>query len=81
MGNTEKTRRVSICFVNQLDKSVTDYTLMCEGILGDLVYSRIGTEIISSHMPLTITIRSILDFEESKDLTVVGQTQRLSRYK
>jgi hypothetical protein len=54
---------------------------MSEGILGDLVDFRIGTEIISSHMPLTVTIRSILDFEDSRDLTVVGQTQRLSRYK
>jgi hypothetical protein len=54
---------------------------MSEGMLRDLVGFRIGTEIISSHMPLTISIRSILDFEESRDLTVAGQTQRLSRYK
>jgi hypothetical protein len=42
---------------------------------------RIGTEIISSHMPLTATIRRILDLEESRDLTVVGHTQRFCRYK
>jgi hypothetical protein len=68
-------------FVNQLSKSVIDYALMYEGTLRDLVDFRIGTEIISSHMPLTITLRSILDSEKNRDLTVVGQTQRLIRYK
>jgi hypothetical protein len=68
-------------FVNQLGKSVIDYALMSEGTLRDFVDFRTGTEIISSHMPLTITIRSILDLEESRDFTVVGQTQRLSKYK
>jgi hypothetical protein len=53
---------------------------MSEGILKDLVDFRIGTEIISSHMPLTITIRSIVDLEETRDLAVVGQTQKLRRY-
>jgi hypothetical protein len=67
-------------FVNQLGKSVINYALMSEGILRDLVDFRIGMEIISSHMPLKITIRSIVDLEESKDLAVVGQTQWLSRY-
>jgi hypothetical protein len=51
------------------------------GILRDLVDFRIGIEIIGSHMPLTITIRRILDLEESRDFPMVGQTQRLSRYK
>jgi hypothetical protein len=68
-------------FVKQLGKSVIDYALMSEVILRDLVDFRIGTEIIISHMPLTITIRNVLDLEESRDLTVVGQTQKLSRYK
>jgi hypothetical protein len=54
---------------------------MSEGTLRDLVDFRIGTEIISSHMSPTITIRSILDLEESRDLTVIGQTQRSSKYK
>jgi hypothetical protein len=45
-------------FVNQLGKSVIDYALISESILRDLVNFKIGTEIISSHMP--ITIRSIL---------------------
>jgi hypothetical protein len=61
-------------FVNLLGKSVTDYTLMSEGTLRDFVDFRTGTEIISSHMPLTITLRSMLDLEENRDLTVMGQT-------
>jgi hypothetical protein len=68
-------------FVYQLGKSVTDNALMPEGMLRDLVDFRIGMEIISSHMPLTITIRNILHLEESRDLTVVAQTQKLSTYK
>jgi hypothetical protein len=78
-GNMEKTRRGKIRLSISWVKLFIDYALMSEGILRDLVDFRIGTEIISSHMPLTI--RSILDLEESRDLTVVGQTQRLSRYK
>jgi hypothetical protein len=42
---------------------------------------KIGTEIISSHVPPTITLRSILDLEENRDLTVVGQTQSLNGVK
>jgi hypothetical protein len=49
--------------VNQLGKSVTDYALMSEGILRNFVDFRTGTEIItiSSHKPLTVTIRNVAD--------------------
>jgi hypothetical protein len=46
---------------------------MSEGILRNIVDFRIGTEIISSHMPLAITIRSVLDLEESRDLTMADK--------
>jgi hypothetical protein len=69
-------------FVKHLGKSVAHYALMCEGISRRLVDFWIGKKIVSSLMPLTITIRSILlDLEEYRDLTVVKRTHRLCRYK
>jgi hypothetical protein len=44
--------------VEQLRKSVTDYALVSESILGNVSDFRVGSEIISSHMPLTVVLRS-----------------------
>jgi hypothetical protein len=47
-----------------------------EGMLRDLVDFRIGTE-ISSHMPLTLTLRNIVDKEEIRDVVVLGERYRI----
>jgi hypothetical protein len=44
-------------FVSQTGKSVVDYALKSEGLLLDLVDYRVGEEVISCHMPLTIILR------------------------
>jgi hypothetical protein len=46
---------------------------MSEGMLRDLVDCGVGTEIISSHIPLTLTARSIEDLEETRESAVMGQ--------
>jgi hypothetical protein len=44
-------------FVSQIDKSVVDCAVMSEGLLLDLVDFRVGEEVISCHMSLTIKLR------------------------
>jgi hypothetical protein len=45
-------------FVNRLGKRVIDYALVSENILGNVLDFRVGSEIITSHMPLTVVLRS-----------------------
>jgi hypothetical protein len=66
-------------FVNRLVKNVTDYVLMSEGIIRDSVDFRIGTDIIYSHMPLTVIIRNAVHEEKSKDEVVIREPHKAVR--
>jgi hypothetical protein len=43
-------------FISQAGKSVIDYAMVTEGLIGRLAEFKVGNEIISSHMPLLIEI-------------------------
>jgi hypothetical protein len=48
-------------FINQLGRSVIDYALVLEGLIGNLIDFKIGTELISSHMPLSVVLGNVLE--------------------
>jgi hypothetical protein len=48
-------------FINQLGRSVIDYTLVLEGLIGNLIDFKIGTELISSHMHLSVVLGNVLE--------------------
>jgi hypothetical protein len=48
-------------FINQLGRSVVDYVLVSEGLIGNLIDVRIGAELISSHIPLSVVLGNVLE--------------------
>jgi hypothetical protein len=68
-------------FINQLGRSVMDYTLVSEGLIGNLIDFRIGTELISSHMLLSVVLGNMLEdsvvMEPKKNIRV----SRIVNYK
>lgn len=56
------------------------FALMSEVMLKDFADLRMGTEIINSRASLTMTMTSIVDLQEIRDLVLVSRSQRLSRH-
>jgi hypothetical protein len=57
-------------FINQLGRSVIDYAVVSEGLMGNLIDFKIGTELISSHMLLSVALEDIVVMEPRKNVSV-----------
>jgi hypothetical protein len=47
--------------INQLGRSVIDNALVLDGLIGNLIDFRIGTELISSHTPLSVVLGDVFE--------------------
>jgi hypothetical protein len=68
-------------FVGQIGKSMVDYALMSEGLLLALVDFRIGEEVISCHVPLTIILRMGREMDLGGCTVVMNQTKKIVRFR
>jgi hypothetical protein len=71
----------NLTFINYLGRCVIDYSLVLRETLEILVNFRVGVEILSSHMPITLELASGIEVTRNNTMIQTGRTAKIVRFR